>query len=56
MGDDIVKEHLPALRQNVATLRRLAPDVPTVADYIAEWDAESRRTYRKYIDICCNYY
>jgi hypothetical protein len=52
-GDDIRVKNLPALRENIDRLRKWAPGVPTVADYIDHGmgGEDARKTFTEYVDI-----
>ncbi len=55
VGDDITMRHLEGIEQTVSILREHTPDIPTVADYIADETPEARTTFTQYIDIRCQY-
>ncbi len=55
VGDDIVMDHLPGIRQTVNILREQTPTIPTVADYIATETPEAKTTFTQYVDIRCQY-
>ena len=55
VGDDITMKHLDGIRQTVTILRQETPDVPAVADYIADETPEAQTTFTKFIDIRCQY-
>jgi len=55
VGDDIGMPHLPGIKQTVGILREETPDIPTVADYIAEQTPEAKTTFTEYVDIRCQY-
>lgn len=55
VGDDITMKHLEGIQQTVTILREESPDVPTVADYIADQTPEAKTTFTRYVDIRCQY-
>ena len=55
IGDDITERHLAGIRSTTEVLRELTPEVPIVADYISSATPEARNTFRRYVDIRCQY-
>ncbi len=56
VGDDVTKVHLPGIEKTVRYLRKLAPGVPTTADYIDVESPEARRVFTEFIDVRSQYY
>ena len=48
-------QHLDGIRQMIDILREETPDIPTVADYIAERTLEAKTIFTEYVDIRCQY-
>ncbi len=48
-------KHLDGIRQTVNVLREEAPDVATVADYIARETPEAQTVFTEFVDIRCQY-
>jgi hypothetical protein len=55
VGDDIGESQLRAMQATVTNLRRHAPGMPAVADFIGKESPEAAETYRRYVDIRCCY-
>jgi hypothetical protein len=55
IGDDLTEVHLPGMSATADTVHSNDRMHPVVADYIAEPGRQDRATFRRYLDIMCQY-